>query len=137
MDYFSIPEKLISLFQMMLTNNWSCVRAANGVLASFQTIRGFGQEELIANARAEYEALQSEMSRIQQENSNAKEEVKEVLQALEELAVNYDAKSQEIDNKNKDIDNINEELQQKQNALATMTTDFQQLKDIQHIKRKE
>uniref|UniRef100_T1GBK2 Kinesin-like protein n=1 Tax=Megaselia scalaris TaxID=36166 RepID=T1GBK2_MEGSC len=52
------------------------------------------QEELIANARAEYEALQSEMSRIQQENSNAKEEVKEVLQALEELAVNYDAKSQ-------------------------------------------
>lgn len=94
------------------------------------------QEELIANARAEYEALQSEMSRIQQENSNAKEEVKEVLQALEELAVNYDAKSQEIDNKNKDIDNINEELQQKQNALATMTTDFQQLKDMSTHQKK-
>lgn len=47
------------------------------------------QEELIANARRDYENLQSEMTRIQQENESAKEEVKEVLQALEELAVNY------------------------------------------------
>lgn len=47
------------------------------------------QEELIANARRDYENLQSEMARIQQENESAKEEVKEVLQALEELAVNY------------------------------------------------
>lgn len=47
------------------------------------------QEELIANARRDYENLQTEMSRIQQENESAKEEVKEVLQALEELAVNY------------------------------------------------
>lgn len=94
------------------------------------------QEDLISNARAEYETLQVEMSRIQQENSNAKEEVKEVLQALEELAVNYDAKSQEIDNKNKDIDSINEELQQKQSSLAQMTTDFQQLKDMSTHQKK-
>ncbi|KAH8232849.1 hypothetical protein KR026_001033 [Drosophila bipectinata] len=94
------------------------------------------QEELIANARREYEALQSEMARIQQENESAKEEVKEVLQALEELAVNYDQKSQEIDNKNKDIDSLNEELQQKQTLFSTTSTELQQLKDMSSHQKK-
>ncbi|TMW39979.1 hypothetical protein DOY81_014940, partial [Sarcophaga bullata] len=94
------------------------------------------QEELIANARREYEALQSEMARIQQENESAKEEVKEVLQALEELAVNYDQKSQEIDTKNKDIDNLNEELQQKQTLLNTTTAELQQLRDMSSHQKK-
>ncbi|KAH8400923.1 hypothetical protein KR009_001830 [Drosophila setifemur] len=94
------------------------------------------QEELIANARREYEALQSEMARIQQENESAKEEVKEVLQALEELAVNYDQKSQEIDNKNKDIDALNEELQQKQSLFSTTSTELQQLKDMSSHQKK-
>ncbi|XP_068144651.1 kinesin heavy chain [Drosophila tropicalis] len=94
------------------------------------------QEELIANARREYEALQSEMARIQQENESAKEEVKEVLQALEELAVNYDQKSQEIDNKNKDIDTLNEELQQKQTSFNTTSTELQQLKDMSSHQKK-
>ncbi|EDW72378.1 uncharacterized protein Dwil_GK20895 [Drosophila willistoni] len=94
------------------------------------------QEELIANARREYEALQSEMARIQQENESAKEEVKEVLQALEELAVNYDQKSQEIDNKNKDIDALNEELQQKQTSFNTTSTELQQLKDMSSHQKK-
>lgn len=94
------------------------------------------QEELIANARREYEALQTEMARSQQENESAKEEVKEVLQALEELAVNYDQKSQEIDNKNKDIDALNEELQQKQTALSATTTELQQLKDMSSHQKK-
>ncbi|XP_030370709.1 kinesin heavy chain [Scaptodrosophila lebanonensis] len=94
------------------------------------------QEELIANARREYEALQSEMARIQQENESAKEEVKEVLQALEELAVNYDQKSQEIDNKNKDIDALNEEVQQKQTLLNTTSTELQQLKDMSTHQKK-
>ncbi|XP_001360474.3 kinesin heavy chain [Drosophila persimilis] len=94
------------------------------------------QEELIANARREYEALQSEMARIQQENESAKEEVKEVLQALEELAVNYDQKSQEIDNKNKDIDALNEELQQKQTVFNATSTELQQLKDMSSHQKK-
>ncbi|KAH8269407.1 hypothetical protein KR018_002503 [Drosophila ironensis] len=94
------------------------------------------QEELIANARREYETLQSEMARIQQENESAKEEVKEVLQALEELAVNYDQKSQEIDNKNKDIDSLNEELQQKQTLFSTTSTELQQLKDMSSHQKK-
>ncbi|KAH8234223.1 hypothetical protein KR038_004042 [Drosophila bunnanda] len=94
------------------------------------------QEELIANARREYEALQTEMARSQQENESAKEEVKEVLQALEELAVNYDQKSQEIENKNKDIDALNEELQQKATALNTTGTELQQLKDMTSHQKK-
>jgi len=94
------------------------------------------QEELIANARREYETLQSEMARIQQENESAKEEVKEVLQALEELAVNYDQKSQEIDNKNKDIDALNEELQQKQSVFSAASTELQQLKDMSTHQKK-
>ncbi|XP_052839647.1 kinesin heavy chain [Drosophila gunungcola] len=94
------------------------------------------QEELIANARREYETLQSEMARIQQENESAKEEVKEVLQALEELAVNYDQKSQEIDNKNKDIDALNEELQQKQSVFSAASTELQQLKDMSSHQKK-
>ncbi|EDW91955.1 kinesin heavy chain [Drosophila yakuba] len=94
------------------------------------------QEELIANARREYETLQSEMARIQQENESAKEEVKEVLQALEELAVNYDQKSQEIDNKNKDIDALNEELQQKQSVFNAASTELQQLKDMSSHQKK-
>ncbi|XP_030564757.1 kinesin heavy chain [Drosophila novamexicana] len=94
------------------------------------------QEELIANARREYEALQSEMARIQQENESAKEEVKEVLQALEELAVNYDQKSQEIDNKNKDIDALNEELQQNKTQFNSTSTELQQLKDMSSHQKK-
>lgn len=94
------------------------------------------QEELIANARREYEALQSEMARIQQENESAKEEVKEVLQALEELAVNYDQKSQEIDNKNKDIDALNEELQQNKTQFNSTSTELQQLKDMSTHQKK-
>uniref|UniRef100_A0A0K8TN52 Kinesin-like protein n=1 Tax=Tabanus bromius TaxID=304241 RepID=A0A0K8TN52_TABBR len=94
------------------------------------------QEELIANARREYETLQSEMTRIQQENESAKEEVKEVLQALEELAVNYDQKSQEIDTKNKDIDALNDELQQKQGLLNTTTSELQQLRDMSTHQKK-
>ncbi|XP_020806083.1 kinesin heavy chain isoform X2 [Drosophila serrata] len=94
------------------------------------------QEELIANARREYEALQTEMARSQQENESAKEEVKEVLQALEELAVNYDQKSQEIENKNKDIDALNEELQQKATALNATGTELQQLKDMTSHQKK-
>ncbi|KAH8285336.1 hypothetical protein KR054_007788 [Drosophila jambulina] len=94
------------------------------------------QEELIANARREYEALQTEMARSQQENESAKEEVKEVLQALEELAVNYDQKSQEIENKNKDIDALNEELQQKATALNATATELQQLKDMTSHQKK-
>lgn len=94
------------------------------------------QEELIANARREYEALQSEMARIQQENESAKEEVKEVLQALEELAVNYDQKSQEIDNKNKDIDALNEELQQNKTQFNATSTELQQLKDMSTHQKK-
>lgn len=94
------------------------------------------QEELIANARREYEALQSEMTRIQQENESAKEEVKEVLQALEELAVNYDQKSQEIDTKNKEIDSLNDELQQKQISLNSTSSELQQLKDMSAHQKK-
>lgn len=122
------------------------------------------QEELIANARRDYENLQSEMARIQQENESAKEEVKEVLQALEELAVNYgkcslienlnselnlfihfdffflqlftDQKSQEIETKNKDIESISEELQQKQALLNSTSTEFQQLKDMSAHQKK-
>lgn len=94
------------------------------------------QEDLIANARRDYESLQVEMTRIQQENESAKEEVKEVLQALEELAVNYDQKSQEIETKNKDIDAINEELLQKQTSLNTTSTELQQLKDMSNHQKK-
>lgn len=94
------------------------------------------QEELIANARRDYENLQSEMTRIQQENESAKEEVKEVLQALEELAVNYDQKSHEIETKNKDIETISEELQQKQTLLNTTTSELQQLKDMSTHQKK-
>lgn len=94
------------------------------------------QEELIANARRDYENLQGEMTRIQQENESAKEEVKEVLQALEELAVNYDQKSSEIENKNKEIDNINEELLQKQTLLSSTTLELQQLKDMSAHQKK-
>ncbi|EDW02664.1 kinesin heavy chain [Drosophila grimshawi] len=94
------------------------------------------QEELIANARREYEALQSEMARIQQENESAKEEVKEVLQALEELAVNYDQKSQEIDNKNKDLDALNEELHLNKTQFNSTSTELQQLKDMSTHQRK-
>lgn len=94
------------------------------------------QEELIANARRDYENLQSEMTRIQTENENAKEEVKEVLQALEELAVNYDQKSHEIESKNKDIETITEELQQKQTLLNSTTSELQQLKDMSAHQKK-
>lgn len=94
------------------------------------------QEELITNARKDYEALQSEMTRIQQENESAKEEVKEVLQALEELAMNYDQKSQEIESKNKEMDAINEELLQKQTVLNTTSADLQQLKDMSTHQKK-
>lgn len=94
------------------------------------------QEELIANARRDYENLQGEMTRIQQENESAKEEVKEVLQALEELAVNYDQKSQEIETKNKDIETISEELQQKQTLLSTTTSELQQLRDMSSHQKK-
>lgn len=94
------------------------------------------QEELITNARKDYESLQSEMTRIQQENESAKEEVKEVLQALEELAMNYDQKSQEIDSKNKEMDAINEELLQKQASLNTTSADLQQLKDMSTHQKK-
>lgn len=94
------------------------------------------QEELIANARRDYENLQSEMTRIQTENESAKEEVKEVLQALEELAVNYDQKSHEIETKNKDIETITEELQQKQTLLNSTTTELQQLKDMSAHQKK-
>lgn len=94
------------------------------------------QEELIANARRDYENLQSEMTRIQTENESAKEEVKEVLQALEELAVNYDQKSHEIETKNKDIETITEELQQKQTLLNTTTSELQQLKDMSAHQKK-
>lgn len=94
------------------------------------------QEELIANARRDYETLQAEMTRIQQENESAKEEVKEVLQALEELAVNYDQKSQEIETKNKEMETINEELQQKQSTLHTTSSELQQLKDMSAHQKK-
>lgn len=94
------------------------------------------QEDLIANARRDYENLQSEMTRIQQENESAKEEVKEVLQALEELAVNYDQKSQEIETKNKEMETINEELQQKQTNLHATSTELQQLKDMSAHQKK-
>lgn len=94
------------------------------------------QEELITNARKDYESLQSEMTRIQQENESAKEEVKEVLQALEELAMNYDQKSQEIESKNKEMDAINEELLQKQASLNTTSADLQQLKDMSTHQKK-
>lgn len=94
------------------------------------------QEELIANARRDYENLQIEMTRIQTENESAKEEVKEVLQALEELAVNYDQKSHEIETKNKDIETITEELQQKQTLLNTTTSELQQLKDMSAHQKK-
>lgn len=94
------------------------------------------QEELIANARRDYENLQTEMTRIQQENESAKEEVKEVLQALEELAVNYDQKSQEIESKNKEIDTVNEELIQKQTLYNTTSTELQQLKDMSAHQKK-
>lgn len=88
------------------------------------------QEELIANARRDYESLQMEMARSQQENESAKEEVKEVLQALEELAVNYDQKSHEIETKNKDMESLSEELAQKQALLNTTSSELQQLKDM-------
>lgn len=94
------------------------------------------QEELIANARRDYENLQAEMTRIQQENESAKEEVKEVLQALEELAVNYDQKSHEIETKNKDIESITDELQQKATLLNSTTSELQQLKDMSAHQKK-
>lgn len=94
------------------------------------------QEELIANARRDYENLQIEMTRIQQENESAKEEVKEVLQALEELAVNYDQKSHEIETKNKDIESITEELSQKQAVFNTTSSELQQLKDMSAHQKK-
>lgn len=94
------------------------------------------QEELIANARRDYENLQAEMTRIQQENESAKEEVKEVLQALEELAVNYDQKSHEIETKNKDIESITDELQQKATLLNTTTSELQQLRDMSAHQKK-
>ncbi|KPI91429.1 Kinesin heavy chain [Papilio xuthus] len=109
------------------------------------------QEELIACTRRDYEALQGDMNRIQQENEAAKEEVKEVLQALEELAVNYDQKSQEVDSKSRECDQLSEELQTKQNvkeylednsgnhqqsALATATSELQQLRDLSAHQRK-
>lgn len=94
------------------------------------------QEELIANARRDYENLQAEMTRIQQENESAKEEVKEVLQALEELAVNYDQKSNEIESKNKDIESITDELQQKATLLNSTTSELQQLKDMSAHQKK-
>ncbi|XP_013182132.1 PREDICTED: kinesin heavy chain [Papilio xuthus] len=94
------------------------------------------QEELIACTRRDYEALQGDMNRIQQENEAAKEEVKEVLQALEELAVNYDQKSQEVDSKSRECDQLSEELQTKQSALATATSELQQLRDLSAHQRK-
>lgn len=94
------------------------------------------QEDLIANARRDYENLQTEMTRIQQENESAKEEVKEVLQALEELAVNYDQKSHEIETKNKDIESITEELTQKQALFNTTSSELQQLKDMSAHQKK-
>lgn len=94
------------------------------------------QEELIANARRDYENLQAEMTRIQQENESAKEEVKEVLQALEELAVNYDQKSHEIETKNKEMENISEELIQKETLLNTTSSELQQLKDMSAHQKK-
>lgn len=94
------------------------------------------QEELIANARRDYENLQIEMTRIQQENESAKEEVKEVLQALEELAVNYDQKSHEIESKNKDIESITEELTQKQTVFNATSSELQQLKDMSAHQKK-
>lgn len=94
------------------------------------------QEELIACTRRDYEALQGDMNRIQQENEAAKEEVKEVLQALEELAVNYDQKSQEVDSKSRECDQLSEELQTKQSALASATSELQQLRDLSAHQRK-
>ncbi|CAH2074082.1 unnamed protein product, partial [Iphiclides podalirius] len=94
------------------------------------------QEELIACTRRDYEALQGDMNRIQQENEAAKEEVKEVLQALEELAVNYDQKSQEVDSKSRECDQLSEDLQTKQSALASATSELQQLRDLSAHQRK-
>lgn len=47
------------------------------------------EENTIANARRDYENLQSEMVRIQQENESVKKKNKEVSQALEELYGHY------------------------------------------------
>lgn len=94
------------------------------------------QEELITNARKDYESLQSEMTRIQQENDLAKEEVKEVLQALEELAMNYDQKSQEIESKTKEMESIQDELMQKQTQLNSTSADLQQLRDMSTHQKK-
>ncbi|XP_061393840.1 kinesin heavy chain-like [Musca vetustissima] len=94
------------------------------------------QEKLIASARREYEALQSEMARTQQENESAKKNVNEVLQALVKLAFNYDQKSQEINTKNKDMDSFNEELQQKQALLNTTTTELQKFLDMSSHQKK-
>lgn len=47
------------------------------------------QDECIANARRDYQNLESEMARTQQDNKNAREEAGRIMEALEELAVNY------------------------------------------------
>ncbi|XP_061388993.1 kinesin heavy chain-like, partial [Musca vetustissima] len=54
------------------------------------------QEKLIANARREYEALQSEMARTQQENESAKEEKKAVILEMVELTLNSSQKKKHI-----------------------------------------
>ena len=48
MNQFGIPEKLIRICQMTLRNTWSCVRAANGISTSFQTMRGFRQGDALS-----------------------------------------------------------------------------------------
>ncbi len=94
------------------------------------------QEELIASARRDYEALTREMGKIQGENDSAKDEVKDVLQALEELAVNYDQKSQEAETKTREYNAVSDELTQKQTQLATAQSELGSIRDAQAHQRK-
>ncbi|XP_026545272.1 kinesin-1 heavy chain-like [Notechis scutatus] len=94
------------------------------------------QEELLASTRWDQDNMQAELNRLQAENDASKEEVKEVLQALEELAVNYDQKSQEVEAKIKEHELLSDELNQKSVTLASIDTEFRNLKEMTNHQKK-
>ncbi|XP_076808076.1 kinesin heavy chain-like isoform X2 [Clavelina lepadiformis] len=94
------------------------------------------QEEVIAQSRADYEAVQEDMTRLSAESEASKEEVQDVLQALEELALNYDRKVQVAEDKSKELNQVSEDLLQKTKNVSALETEVSHLKEVNGLHKR-